>query len=136
MTSFNVPSLSKIQRTNMFLVAVLGTALLILRSPAASLACVLGGGIVILNLFLLGLMGRLLLVGAVGGASAALRATAIPFKLLLLVLLVYLVFTQTSVDPIGFSLGVLSQLVAVLIETALAGRRARECETSVEGSTV
>jgi len=136
MTSFNVPSLSKIQRTNMILVAVLGTALLVLRSPAASLACVLGGGIVIVNLFLLGLMGRLLLAGAAGGASAALGAIAIPFKLLLIVLLVYLVFTQSRVDPIGFSLGVFSQLVAVLIETALAGRRARGGEATVEGSTV
>jgi hypothetical protein len=122
-TGFKLPSIADIQRTSLILVAATGVALL-LRSPAGSLSCAIGGALVIGNLFILSLLGRLLLAGASGGASSALGAIAIPFKLLLIVTLVYLVFTQSRIDPIGFALGVTAQLVAVGVETARASRRA------------
>src|SRR6266851_4003716 len=96
-SAFELPSIADIQRTSLILVAITGVALL-LRSPAASLSCALGGAVVIGNLFILSLLGRVLLARASGGASSALGAIAIPLKLLLIVTLVYLVFSQNRID--------------------------------------
>ena len=131
--SGNIPSLAQIQRTNLVLIAVVGLALLVLRSSAASLACVLGGAVVVVNLFILGLLGRALLAAAAGGASSALGAIAIPLKLLLIIGLLYLVFHQSRIDAIGFTFGVLTQMAAVLIETLRIRGRGQSLEGVQEG---
>ncbi len=124
MPRWGIPGLGAIQRTNAVL--VVATALVLARflSRAAAVGCLLGGAVVIGNLFLLALMGRVALAAAGTGSRAArLGAVAIPLKLLLVIGLVYLVFTRAHVDGLGFGAGILTQLAATIIETGRAALR-------------
>lgn len=122
--SWTIPTIAAIQRTNMILVAATAIALELLASTGAAFGCVLGGAIVIANLYVLSTLGRLVLAASGGGAMAH-RAgiMAIPLKLLLIAVLVYLLFTRAHVDALGFGAGVLTQLLAILIETGRAATR-------------
>jgi hypothetical protein len=115
-----LPALGAIQRTNLVVAAAAALLLLIFRSIGAALSCVVGAGVVIANLFLLAMLGRVLLAGAAGGAGSALGAVALPLKLILVAGLVYLALFHSGIDGVGFAAGVFTQLVAVLIETARA----------------
>jgi len=115
-----LPALGAIQRTNVIVACVAALLLLALRSSAASLSCLLGASIVIANLFMLAILGRMLIASAAGGGGGALGAIALPLKLILVAGLVYVVLFRTGIDGVGFAAGVFTQLVAVLIETARA----------------
>lgn len=119
-----VPTISQIQRTNLILIAVAAVSLELLGSNAAALGCLLGGAVVVANLYILSLLGRVVLAAA-GGGNAAHRAgvLAIPLKLLLVAGLVYLLFARARIDALGFALGVLTQFIAIPIETWRAAIR-------------
>ena len=119
-----IPSIPAIQRTNLILVAATALMLALLGSVAAGVGCLLGGAVVIANLYVLAVLGRAMLVAAGGGAMAHRAGVlAIPLKLVLVVVLVYLVFEHVRVDPLGFGAGVLTQLLAISIETWRASMR-------------
>ncbi len=119
-----IPSIPAIQRTNLILVASTALMLALLDSVAAGVGCLLGGAVVIANLYLLAVLGRAMLAASGGGAMAHRAGVlAIPLKLLLVVVLVYLVFEHVRVDPLGFGAGVLTQLLAISIETWRASVR-------------
>jgi hypothetical protein len=119
-----IPTISAIQRVNVILVALTTILLAIFVSSAAAMGCLLGGTVVIANLFVLSMLGALVLAAAGGGVAAhRAGALAIPLKLLLIAGLVYLLFSRVRIDAIGFGLGVLTQLLAVLIETWRAAIR-------------
>jgi hypothetical protein len=122
-----IPSIPAIQRTNLILVAATALMLALLDSVAAGIGCLFGGAVVIANLYVLAVLGRAMLAAAGGGAMAH-RAgmLAIPLKLVLMVVLVYLVFEHVRVDPLGFGAGVLTQLLAISIETWRASMRSAE----------
>jgi hypothetical protein len=115
-----LPALGAIQRTNLIVACMASLALLEFRSPAAAISCLLGASVVIANLFLLAFLGRLLLASAAGGASGALGAVALPLKLIMIAGLIYVVLFRSGIDGVGFAIGVFTQLIAVLIETARA----------------
>jgi len=115
-----LPTLSEIQRTSLILLAVGALLLQLTVSTDASIGCLVGGGVVIANLFILSLIGRLLSAGAAAGSGPKLGAVAIPLKLLLIAALVYAVFAHFKIAAIGFAVGVSSQVIAILIETARA----------------
>ncbi len=115
-----LPALGAIQRTNIIVACMASLALLEFRSSASAISCLLGASVVIANLFLLAFLARLLLASAAGGASGALGAVALPLKLIMIAGLVYVVLFRSGIDGVGFALGVFTQLVAVLIETARA----------------
>ena len=122
-----VPSIGSIQRTNVLLVAVTAGALAFLVSINSAIGCVLGGAVVIANLWILSVLGRLILAAAGAGISrnaVRLGAAALPLKLLIVAGLVYLIFTRAHVDGLGFGFGVLTQLTAIIIETGRASIRA------------
>jgi hypothetical protein len=122
-SAFPMPSVAGIQRVNIVLVIVSSAALGYFVSANAALGCVIGGAVVIGNLFLLGILGRVALAAAAGnggGTLAKIGMAALPLKLLLLAGLVYLVFTQVHIDALGFGAGVLTQMTAVIIETGRA----------------
>ncbi len=124
---WTVPSIGSIQRTNILLVALTSGALAFLVSFNSALGCVLGGAVVIANLWVLSVFGRLILAAAGAGISRntmRLGAAALPLKLLILAGLVYLIFTRTHIDGLGFAFGVLTQMTAIIIETARASLRA------------
>jgi hypothetical protein len=126
-----LPAIGAIQRTNVIVACAATLMLLVLRSPASALSCLLGAGVVIANLFVLAFLGRLLLASAAGGAGSALGAVALPLKLILVVGLVYLVLFRTGIDGVGFAAGVFTQMVAVLVEVARANLAHNPAERTV-----
>jgi len=120
--SGRIPTLASIQRTNAIVLGVTATILFFADSTAAALACILGGAVVIGNLFLLGMLGRFALASAAGngGSGAKLGLAALPLKLLLVAGLVYVLFSSVHIDGLGFGLGVLTQVTAIIIETGRA----------------
>ena len=121
-----IPTIPAIQRTNVILVAITAVILGFFDSTPAAYGCLLGGAVVIANLWILSLMGSMILAAAgagVSGTMAKFGVLAIPLKMLIVVGLVYLLFTRTHIDGLGFGLGVLTQMTAAIIETGRASRR-------------
>jgi hypothetical protein len=124
--SWSVPTIASIQRTNFALVVISASILALFASASAGIGCLLGGAVVIANLWILSALGGLLLASSaagISGAAAKLGALAIPMKLLIVVGLVYLIFTRARVDGMGFGVGVLTQMAAIIIETGRASLR-------------
>jgi hypothetical protein len=115
-----LPALGSIQRTNVVVACAAALSLLVFRSTASAISCLLGASIVIANLFVLAVLARVLLASAAGGAGGALGAVALPLKLIIIGGLVYAVLFRSGIDGVGFAAGVFTQLVAVLVETARA----------------
>jgi hypothetical protein len=125
-SSWSVPAISSIQRTNVVLVALSATILAVFSTPHSAIGCLLGGAIVVANLWILAALGRMILAASGAGISkgaARLGALAIPMKLFIVVGLVYLVFAHAGVDGMGFAIGVLTQMAAIIIETGRASVR-------------
>jgi hypothetical protein len=121
-----IPTIPAIQRTNEILVAVTSIVLFYFDSTAAAIGCLIGGAIVIVNLWVLSLLGAAILAAAgagVSGAAAKFGVMAIPLRRLIVVGLVWLIFKRTHVDGVGFALGVLTQMTAAIIETGRASLR-------------
>ncbi len=126
--SWSVPTIASIQRTNFILVVVSSAILALFASAPMALGCMLGGTVVIANLWILSALGGLLLAASsagVSGAAAKLGALAIPLKLFIIVGLVYLIFTRARVNGAGFGVGVLTQMAAIIIETGRASAARR-----------
>ena len=127
MLSSNWPTIAAIQRTNAVLIAITSALLGIFYSPRAAVGCVLGGAVVMANLFALAIIGRLALAVASGGTSSAAKfgTLAIPLKLFVVIGLIDLAFTRVHIDGLGFGFGVLTQMTAIIIETARTSLRGR-----------
>ena len=127
MTFGDLPTISAIQRTNAVLIAITATLLGLLYSARAAYGCLLGGAVVMANLFVLAMIGRLALAVASGGAKSAAKfgTLAIPLKLFVVIGLIYLVSTHAHIDGLGFGFGVLTQMTAIIIETGRASLRGR-----------
>ncbi len=118
--SWSVPTIFGIVRANLVLVVLASVLLLYSVSAHAAVGCLLGGAVVIANLWLLAALGRMLLGAASGGisrASARLGMLALPLKVLIFIGLIYLAFSRTHIDALGFGFGVLTQFAAIIIET-------------------
>jgi hypothetical protein len=121
-----IPTIPAIQRMNAILVAVIASLLFFFDSTAAAIGCLLGGVIVIVNLWVLSILGAAILAAAgagISGTAAKFGVMAIPLKMLIVVGLVFLVFRRTNIDGVGFALGVLTQMTAAIIETGRASLR-------------
>jgi len=127
-----VPTIRSIQATNLVLVAVSAAVLAYFVSSAAAIGCLVGGAVVIVNMFLLTALGRFALSSAErSGGVTRLGIAALPLKLLLFVGLVYVVFARVHLDGIGFALGVLTQVTAIIIQ---AGRTSLRKESAKESN--
>ena len=126
MRNDQIPTIPAIQRMNAILVAVTAALLFYFDSTRPRVGCLLGGAIVIVNLWVLSLLGAAMLAAAgagISGAAAKFGVMAIPLKMLIVVGLVFLVFRRTNIDGMGFALGVLTQMTATIIETGRASLR-------------
>ena len=124
--SWSIPTIASIQRTNFILVVISASILALFASAPVALGCMIGGAVVIANLWILSALGGLLLAASsagVSGAAAKLGALAIPLKLFIIIGLVYLVFSRARIDGMGFGFGVLTQMAAIIIETGRASLR-------------
>lgn len=123
MESGRIPTIFAIQRMNLILVAVAAAALAAFVSTGAAIGCLLGGAVVIASMWLNALLAGVVFGAAkagVSGIAAKLAVLALPLKMLIVVGLAYLFFTQTRIDGLGFGLGVLTQMAAAIIETGRA----------------
>jgi len=121
-----MPTIRSIQLTNLVLVMVAAGAMAALVSVNAAIGCLIGGAVVVANLFLLAALGRFALAAArnAGGVSKV-GLAALPAKIALMVALIYVAFARIHIDGLGFALGVLTQVTAIIIETGRTSMRRR-----------
>jgi hypothetical protein len=121
--NWTVPTIAGIQRTTALLTIVFAALLLAFASRAAALGCVVGGALMVANLFLLTIVGRALVALAQGGAAGKAGVVLAPLKLFFFVAAVYLIMTSMRLNLPGFMLGALTQFLAIFIETWHASSR-------------
>jgi hypothetical protein len=118
-----LPTIGGIQRMTGILAAIATLILAIAASAAAALSCVVGAALMIGNLFLLTIVGRAIIALAQGGAGNKAGVILAPMKLFLFVAVVYILIAYTRLNLAGFMIGVLTQIVAIFIETWHASTR-------------
>ena len=79
--------------------------------------------LMIANLFLLTIVGRAIIALAQGGSANAVGIILAPMKLFLFVGVVYILIAYTHLNLAGFMFGVLTQIVAIFVETWHASAR-------------
>jgi hypothetical protein len=127
-----MPTLRSIQLTNVALVFVSAGLLAYFVSNSAAIGCLIGGAVVVANMFLLAAMGRFALSAAQrSGGVSRLGLLALPLKVALVAGLVYLVFAQVHIDGLGFALGVLTQVTAIIIETGRTSVRKNRTDSGI-----
>ncbi len=120
----SMPTIRSIQLTNLALLVGSVALLMYFVSRAAAIGCLVGGGVVIANMFLLTALGRFALSAARQSRGVStLGLIALPLKIALVVGLIYIVFARVHIDGLGFALGVLTQVTAIIIETGRTSYR-------------
>ncbi|MGA2409822.1 MAG: hypothetical protein ABSG46_05460 [Candidatus Binataceae bacterium] len=116
--TWTLPTVAGIQRATIIVAAIVALALALTVSFAAALSTVLGAAVMMVNLYLLAILGRwILALGDQGGAGGALGMVLAPFKMVLIIGAVYLLISSGRVNLPGFGAGLLTQFAAVFIET-------------------
>lgn len=115
--NWNLPTIAGIQRVTAILAVLIALALALALSSAAAIAALLGAAVMMVNLWMLAILGRLILGLAQHGGSGALGAVLAPLKMVLIIAAVYVIISSGRVNLPGFGIGLLTQLVAVFIET-------------------
>jgi hypothetical protein len=127
-----VPTIWSIQATNLVLVVLSAGLMAYFVSRAAAIGCLVGGGVVIANMFLLAALGRFALSAArQSGGVSRLGLIALPLKVALVVGLIYLVFARVHIDGLGFATGVLTQVTAIIIETGRMSFRKNRTDSGI-----
>jgi len=127
-----MPTIRSIQLTNLVLVFIAAGALAVFVSASAALGCLVGGAVVVANLFLLAALGRFALAAARNsGGVSRLGLAALPAKIALMVALIYVVFAHIHIDGLGFALGVLTQVTAIIIETGRTSIRKNRSQSGI-----
>ncbi len=128
----SIPTIRSIQLTNLALLAVSVALLMYFVSRAAAIGCLVGGGVVIANMFLLSALGWVVLSAArQSGGISTLGLIALPLKIALVVGLIYVVFARIHIDGLGFALGVLTQVTAIIIETGRTSLRKNRTNSGI-----
>jgi hypothetical protein len=131
-TAASIPTIRSIQLTNLALLAVSAALLMYFVSRAAAIGCLVGGGVVIANMLLLAVLGRFALSAArQSGGISTLGLIALPLKIALVVGLIYVVFARIHIDGLGFALGVLTQVTAIIIETGRTSLRKNRTNSGI-----
>jgi hypothetical protein len=116
-----VPTVEAIQRTTVVVALFASAVLLIGVSSASAAACILGGALMVANLYALSWTVRTMfaLARQAGGATA-LGLIAAPLKLILLAGITFLIIESGRVNLAGFVAGTLTQFAAIFIEIGRA----------------
>jgi hypothetical protein len=130
--STSMPTLLSIQMTNVVLVLASAGVMACFVSRAAAIGCLVGGGVVIANMFLLAVLGRFALSAARrSGGVSRIGLLALPLKVALVVGLIYVVFARIHIDGLGFATGVLTQMTAIIIETGRVTLRKNRTDSGI-----
>ena len=131
--TWTLPTVAGIQRATAIVAVLVALALALGLSSAAALASLLGAAVMMVNLYLLAVLGRLILaLGDQGGAGGALGVVLAPFKMLLIIAAVYLIIRSGRVNLPGFGAGLLTQFAAIFIETWRVSARSRFARSPVQ----
>ncbi len=127
-----VPTVEAIQRTTVVVALLASAALLIRVSSASAIACILGGALMVANLYALSWIVRTMFALArQAGGPTALGLMAAPLKLLLLAGTAFMIIESGRVNLAGFVAGTLTQFAAIFIEIGRASiwdkRSAQAC---------
>lgn len=127
-----VPTVEAIQRTTVVVALLASAALLIRVSSASAIACILGGALMVANLYALSWIVRAMFALArQAGGPTALGLMAAPLKLLLLAGTAFMIIESGRVNLAGFVAGTLTQFAAIFIEIGRASiwdkRSAQAC---------
>jgi hypothetical protein len=115
--SSQVPSIAAIQRTTAIVLIATAGVVLVAASPASAIGCLIGGALMIMNLYVLNLIGRAIVsIARQEGGASVLGLIAAPLKMLILAGIVYLVIESGRVNIAGFIAGSLTQFAAIFIE--------------------
>ena len=134
----NAPTIVGIERMTAIVGGFAAAALYLLAAPGVALACLVGSAVMVANFFLLTIVGGgiLAIARGEGGASRA-GVLLAPIKLLFLIVVVYAVVSVFRLNVPGFVAGVLTQFVAILIETwRTSPRIGTDAGVSVEGNKI
>jgi hypothetical protein len=115
--NWRVPTIAGIQRVTATLILFGCIVLFAFVSRAVSIGFLVGGLLMIGNLYLLEVVGKVLVGLAQGGSAGKTSAALVPLKLMLFVVVAYLLISRLHVDLPGFGLGILTQFAAIFIET-------------------
>ncbi len=127
-----MPTIRSIQLTNLALVFISAGVMAYFVSSAAAIGCLIGGGIVVANMFLLAVLGRFALAAArQSGGVSRIGLAALPLKVALVAGLIYAVFARVHIDGLGFATGVLTQVIAIIIETGRTSMRRNRTESGI-----
>ncbi len=127
-----MPTIRSIQLTNLALVFVSAALMAYFVSSAAAIGCLIGGAVVVANMFLLAVLGRFALSAAQqSGGVSKLGLAALPLKVGLVAGLIYIVFARVHIDGLGFALGVLTQVTAIIIETGRTSLRKNPTDSGI-----
>jgi hypothetical protein len=120
-----MPSISAIQRANLWLLATLCLVLLPWSAQVA-FGCMAGGALVAANLVVLAWFTQLVFGAAIRGGRPSPWLALAPLKLLLVVVVAYIAVWRLKLNPGGFALGISTPFFATLIvATRAAVRRSR-----------
>jgi hypothetical protein len=112
------PTIAGIERTTAITGVAAAALLYIFVSPPAALGCVAGSAFMIVNFFLLALVGGGIIGMASGGKGLSMVAILIiRLKLAFFLGAAYLIVSVLHVNIPGFVAGVLTQFAAIFIET-------------------
>jgi len=112
------PTIAGIERTTAITGVAAAALLYIFVSPPAALGCVAGSAFMIVNFFLLALVGGGIIAMAGGREGLSMAAILlIPLKLAFFLGAAYVIVSVLHVNIPGFVAGVLNQFVAIFIET-------------------
>ena len=112
------PTIAGIERTTAITGVAAAVLLYIFVSPPAALGCVAGSAFMIVNFFLLALVGGGIIAMAGGRAGLSMAAILlIPLKLAFFLGAAYVIVSVLHVNIPGFVAGVLTQFAAIFIET-------------------
>ena len=112
------PTIAGIERTTAITGVAAAALLYIFVSSPAALGCVAGSTFMIVNFFLLALVGGGIIAMASGGKGLSMLAILLlPLKLAFFLGAAYVIVSVLHVNIPGFVAGVLTQFAAILIET-------------------
>lgn len=116
-----LPTVGAIQRTTIVVALLASAVLLVEASPASAGGCIFGAALMVANLTVLSWTVRAMftLAQQAGGANR-LGLLGAPFKMLLLMAIVYLIIESGRVNLPGFIVGTLTQFAAIFIEVGRA----------------
>ena len=123
-------TIAGIERRTAIIGILSAAALSIFAAPAIGFACALGSVFMIINFFLLALVGGGILALARGGTAPILATLLIPLKLAFFIGVSYLIIARLHANVPGFVAGALTQFVAIFIEVWRASPGAPALENS------